>query len=68
MILLLICFFYICDRIDRNLEVLTMKIINISERKANELRKYEISCLNTEAILYYFSMKKKWVNEDKIFK
>lgn len=45
-----------------------MKIINISERKANELRKYEISCLNTEAILYYFSMKKKWNTEDKIFK
>ena len=45
-----------------------MKIINISERKANELRKYEISCLNTEAILYYFSMKKKWTTEDKIFK
>ena len=45
-----------------------MKIVNISQQRANNLRKYDIKCLNTEAILYYFSMKKKWVKEDKIFK
>lgn len=45
-----------------------MKITNISQQRANNLRKYDIKCLNTEAILYYFSMKKKWVKEDKIFK
>ena len=45
-----------------------MKIVNISEHRANNLRKYNIKCLNTEAILYYFSMKKKWKVEDKVFK
>lgn len=45
-----------------------MKITNISQQKASNLRKYDIKCINTEAILYYFSMKKKWIKEDKIFK
>lgn len=45
-----------------------MKIVNISEQRANNLKKYNINCLNTEAIIYYFTMKKKWKLEDKVFK
>ena len=45
-----------------------MKIVNISEHRAKSLRRYDVKCVNTEAFLYYFSMKKKWIVEDKIFK
>lgn len=45
-----------------------MKRVNISEQRANNLKKYNISCLNTEAIIYYFTLKKKWKLEDKVFK
>lgn len=45
-----------------------MKIINISQKHFQNLKMYKPNCINTEAELYYFNQKNKWIKENKILK
>lgn len=45
-----------------------MKSVNISKKRFESLEQINLSCLNTEAALYYFKQKSKWKLENKIFK
>ena len=45
-----------------------MKIVNISKKRAESLKKIELDFPNTEANLYYFSLKNNWKKNDKVFK
>lgn len=45
-----------------------MKIVNISKKRAESLKRIELDFPNTEANLYYFNLKNNWETTDKVFK